>query len=102
LNCLFGDEIYFNLLEGLQGLKDKNFLLAKFPQVYEHYAEPTYSPSSSDSRTSILPAGPRHHSDDWKNKGSPMDRTGENIDLRHSCLPTGKQFYDVLITLPDA
>lgn len=40
---------------------------------------------------------------DWQNEGAAADGTGNSIDLRHpNALPTDKQFYDVLITLPDS
>jgi hypothetical protein len=40
---------------------------------------------------------------DWQSEGSPADGTGNNIELRHpNALPTDRQFYDVLITLPES
>ena len=40
---------------------------------------------------------------DWQNEGAAADGTGNSIDLRHpNALPTDKQFYDMLITLPDS
>jgi hypothetical protein len=40
---------------------------------------------------------------DWQNEGAAADATGNSIDLRHpNALGTDKQFYDVLITLPDS